>query len=63
MEDIPVNEKPLGRIGAPQQMTRNYDRHCDVISDVKREMHNADDVTLKCSNDIYSFIRCNFIKY
>ena len=48
MEDIPFNENPLGRIGAPQQMTRNCDRHCDVINDVKREMHDADDVTLKC---------------
>ena len=35
---------PLGHIGTPQQETRDHDRHCEIISDVKREIYNTDDV-------------------
>ena len=35
---------PLGHIGTPQQETRDHDRHCEIVSDVKREIYNTDDV-------------------
>ena len=34
----------LGHIGAPQQMTRDRDRACNVMSYVKRTTYKADDV-------------------
>ena len=35
---------PFGIIVASQQATRGRYHHCDVIRDVKREIHHADDV-------------------
>ena len=34
---------PLGHVDAPQQTTRDCDRHCDAISKVKGEIYNAGD--------------------
>ena len=42
---------PLGYIGASEQAISSRDHHGDVISDVKREVHNTGDV--KCEVRVY----------